>query len=64
MKWPKQNNEAAGSTRRLLHYWQVSGKKFPPIFGNFRGISRFLSIIPRFLAGPLTAFCENLVGKH
>jgi len=35
MKRPKQNNEATGSTRRLLHYRQVSGKEFPPIFGNF-----------------------------
>jgi hypothetical protein len=39
-------------------------KKYPPIFWNFRGISRFLCIIPRLLAGPQTTFCETLVGKH
>jgi hypothetical protein len=46
----------------------ISGQKFPAIFRRLFGIltvlQHFYLYIPRFLAEPLTMFCETLVGKH
>lgn len=59
-------------TKQRDSWWQteitpplpIAGKNSPrylEIFAIFRDCSLF---IPRFLAEPLTTFCETLVGKH